>query len=171
MILITTLITTGLLFAILILIGTISDGTDTEVALAFLITIILLIATFWSWSAMSERRNLQEYHLNDLQLETVKARQEEVKEETDNLIKQLPQDTMKLYRDLSSKDGQLNIYPNIEFVNLIQEQMKTQKELQTKITSLEQEQALILGEMENRRRFFPGRIFYRTEPKVILGIE
>lgn len=45
------------------------------------------------------------------------------------------------------------------------------KELQARIIDLEEEQAVVLSNMKNRRRFFPGRIFYKTEPKVILGIE
>lgn len=164
-------LTAGLFFSLLGVIAMIVDGNGKEVALALMLFIILLIATLWSWSAMFERGNLQEYHINKLQLQAARDRQKEVKEETDDLIKQLPRDTINLYKELSNKDGQLNMYPNIEFVNLIQEQMKIQKELQLHITTLEQEQALILGEMENRRRFFPGRIFYKTEPKVILGIE
>lgn len=45
------------------------------------------------------------------------------------------------------------------------------KELQARIIDLEEEQAVVLSNMKNRRRFFPGRLFYKDDPITVLSIE
>lgn len=132
---------------------------------SFILFIVLIVTSLVILIVDGERVNLKHYNINQRQIEAVEERKEDVNREVDSLINKLPEDTLNLYKDINNKEKNVNFYPNIEFVDLIEEQIKTQKELQKELTKLYKEQAFILGEMENRRTFLPGRLIYKDDAK------
>lgn len=141
------------------------NGESLWAWVSFILFIVLIFVSLTILTVNGERINLKQYNINQRQIEAVENRKEDVNREVDNLINKLPEDTLNLYKDINDKEKNVSFYPNIEFVNLIEEQIKTQKELQKELTKLYKEQAFILGEMENRRTFLPGRLIYRDNAK------
>lgn len=141
--------------------GNIDDGKTKESWISSLVLLVLIIIVGITIVADSERTDLINYRINQGQIKTVEYRKEQVKNELEELVNKLPEDTLDLYKEIGNKKDTINFYPDIEFVNLIEEQMKSQRELEKELTALYQEQAMIKADMENRRMFFPGKLMYK----------
>ena len=140
-----------------------SEGEGKWSLVSLVASLVLGTLTLGLISVDKERTNLKEYRVNQRQIEVVEERQGKVKNELDELVNKLPENTLDLYKTIGNKKDSINLYPDIEFVRLIEEQMKSQQDLQKKLTALYQEQAFIQAQMENRRMFFPGRLVYKDD--------
>lgn len=134
-----------------------SDKTK-KLLLLFFITIPILTVLM---EIDCERVDVYTYRTNMGQIEVMEQRKEDIEGELEVLINSLPEDTLELYKEIGTKEDSINLYPNIEFIKLIEEQMKTQKELQKELTKLYREQSSVVERMKNRRLYYPAKLIYR----------